>query len=267
MKFFFVLLFAINTFAALQETASNVSASTSGLGGAGRAAVNAGDVSSLNPASLVYLYGYHFYSRYQPGENAISISDNTMDSAIPAALYVNQKQDFKNFKLSFAEPFARRMSLGMSLSYYQVRKENQSWNLGSFDLGMTYLMKSNMALGVVVYDINKSPDGWPPEAKIEPKMGVGYHYVYKGFLRTRVDYLSGNNYKFSEGSWMFGLEDYLNRWTVVRVGYQENPLNISDLITLGAGFDLPKFKINYAYLTESKDNSQVRHSVDLTVPF
>lgn len=267
MKFLLVLIFSTTAFAALQETASKVSSTASALGGAGRAAVSAGDVSSMNPASLVFLLGYNFYSRYQPGESAFGISDNTMESAIPAALYVNQKQDFKNFKLSFAEPFSKRTSLGMNLSYYQVRKEEQSWNLASFDLGLTYLLRTNMALGLVVYDLNKSPENWPQEFRVDPKIGVGYHYVYRGFLRTRIDYLSGNNYKLSEGSWMLGIEDYLNRWTVFRIGYQENPLNISDLITFGAGFDLPKFKINYAYLTESKDNSQVRHSVDLTVPF
>jgi hypothetical protein len=124
-----------------------------------------------------------------------------------------------------------------------------------------------MALGLVAYDLNKSPENWPQDSRVEPKLGIGYHYVYRGFLRTRVDYLSGNNYKLNEGSWMLGIEDYLNRWTVVRIGYQENPLNISDLVTFGAGFDLPKFKINYAYLAETKDNSQVRHSVDFTVPF
>lgn len=268
MKFLLVFIFiATTSFAALEETTSKVSSTSSALGGSGRAAVSAGDVSSLNPASLVFLLGYNFYSRYQPGESTFGISDNTSESAIPAALYMNQKQDFKNFKLSFAEPFSKRLNLGMSLSYYQVHRGEQNWNLASVDLGLTYLLRTNMALGLVAYDLNKSPENWPQDSRVEPKLGIGYHYVYRGFLRTRVDYLSGNNYKLNEGSWMLGIEDYLNRWTVVRIGYQENPLNISDLVTLGAGFDLPKFKINYAYLAETKDNSQVRHSVDFTVPF
>lgn len=202
-----------------------------------------------------------------PGETAIGISDNTRDSVIPAALYIYQKQDYKNFKLSFAEPFSKRVTLGFNLSYYQNKIDYQNKNLASADLGLTYLLRTNMALGVVVYDLNQSPKDWPLENRIESKLGVGYHYVYRGFLRARADYLSGNKYNFQEGSWRFGLEDYLSRWTIIRIGYQENTTNISDLITIGFGFDLPKFKINYAYLTESQDGSQMRHSIDLTVPF
>jgi hypothetical protein len=267
MIYFLALLFSFNVYASLNQTSSNTSAIASALGGAGRAAVGAGDISSLNPASLVYLYGYNFYTRYQPGESAIGISDNTRETVVPAALYVYQNKDLKNFKLSFAEPFARRAALGVSLGYYQAKVGSQNINLANIDIGATYLIKANMALGVVLYDLNKTPENWPSEQRIDPKFGVGYHYAYKGFLRTRVDYLSAKNFQLTEGSWMFGLEDYMNRWTIVRLGYQENPSDISDLMTIGMGFDLPKFKINYAYLTETKDNSQVRHSVDFTVPF
>ena len=66
---------------------------------------------------------------------------------------------------------------------------------------------------------------------------------------------------------MFGFEEYLSRWTAVRLGYQKNSNDISDLVTFGIGFDLPKFKINYAYWTETKDSTQVRHSVDLMVAY
>ncbi|MBN8535516.1 MAG: hypothetical protein J0M15_00560 [Deltaproteobacteria bacterium] len=253
--------------ASLDSTASHLSASSSALGGAGRAAVGPGDVSTLNPASLVYLFGFNFYTRYAPGETAISISDNTMETVIPAAVYVYQKLDFKNFKLSFAEPFSKRISLGMSLGYSQARVGEAMFNLANLDLGMTYLVSQNKAIGVVLYDLNKSPDNWPLENRVEPKIGVGYHYVYKGFLRARVDYLSEGRFKLNEGSLMFGVENYLNRWTLLRLGYQKNSLNINDLMTIGMGFDLPKFKINYAYLSDSKDYTQVRHSVDLMVPF
>ncbi|MCB0369127.1 MAG: hypothetical protein KDD45_06645, partial [Bdellovibrionales bacterium] len=124
-----------------------------------------------------------------------------------------------------------------------------------------------MALGAVLYDLNKSSQDWPEDQSIAPRFGLGYHYIYKGFLRTRIDYLSAKNFQLDQGSWMFGFEEYLSRWTAVRLGYQKNSNDISDLVTFGIGFDLPKFKINYAYLTETKDSTQVRHSVDFMVPF
>lgn len=265
--FIIISLSSLRLLASIGTTAEKNSSVSSALGGAGVAAVSAGDISSLNPASLVFLFGYNFYSKYQPGEMAIGISDNTMDAAVPAAVYTYQKKDFKNFKLTFAEPLAKRVALGVSLSYYQIMQNQKSSNLASADVGLTYLLRSNKALALVLYDVNKSPDTWPEDFQVHSKIGLGYHYVYKGFLRTRIDYLSGKNFQFNSGSWMLGVENYLNRWTIVRLGYQENSNNINDLYTIGLGFDLPKFKLNYAYLTETIDNSQVRHSVDLTVPF
>lgn len=262
-----IFLFCLPIWASLQSTTKQTGSTSSGLGGAGRAAVAPGDVSTLNPAMLAHLRGYYLYSRYLPGETAYAISDNTMDTAIPASVYYYQNVGEKNFKLSFAEQVTKRLSVGGSGSYYQFKRGEAVLSRSNLDLGVSFVPKSNVGFGLVAYNLlGASPDEAIREST-SPLIGIGSHIIYKGFLRFRVDFVTGNNYKIQDGQFMFGAENYLNRWMSLRVGYQENMGEIKDLATAGWGFDLPKFKINYAYLTETGSDPTVRHSVDLSIPF
>lgn len=266
-KFFAIFLISLPLWASLENTTRQTSSISSGLGGAGRAAVAPGDVSTLNPANLAHLRGYYLYSRYLPGETAYGISDNSPETVIPAAVYFYHNKDEKNFKFSLAEKVSKRLSLGISGSYYQFHQEDTSASRSNMDFGVSYVVKENLGFALVGYNLLGASSDPLIREQTAALIGIGSHYIYKGFLRFRGDYVTGNNYKMNDGQLMFGIENYINRWVTWRLGYQENLSKIKDLATIGWGFDLPKFKLNYAYLTETGSKPIVRHSVDLSIPF
>ena len=266
-KFLTIVFFCLPVWASLESTTRQTGSISSGLGGAGRAAVAPGDVSTLNPAMLAHLQGYYLYSKYLPGETAYSISDNTIESALPASVYYYQNAQEKNFKLSFAEKFTRNVSLGFSGSFFQYKRGDEFISRSNLDLGLSFVPKGNLGFGLVVYNLLGPAGNEYIRESTAPLIGFGSHFIYKGFLRFRADFVTGNNYKISDGQFMVGLENYLNRWMTLRIGYQDNMGDIRDLATAGFGFDLPKFKINYAYLAETGSDANIRHSVDLSIPF
>lgn len=266
-KILVIFLFCVPGWASLESTTKQAGSVSSGLGGAGRAAVAPGDVSSMNPATLAHLRGYYLYSKYLPGETAYAISDNTMDSAIPASIYYYQNSQEKNFKLSFAEQLFRKVSIGFSGTYNQYKNGDEFLSRGNLDVGLSFVPRGNLGFGLVAYNLLGASGNEIIRDRTTPQIGMGSHFIYKGFLRFRADYVTGNNYKISDGQIMLGAENYLNRWMTFRLGYQENLGDIRDLATAGWGFDLPNFKVNYAYLTETGSEPTVRHSVDLSIPF
>ncbi|MBL7544732.1 MAG: hypothetical protein JNL11_13025 [Bdellovibrionaceae bacterium] len=266
-KFFVVFFISLSLWASLDNTTKTTGSVSSALGGAGRAAVAPGDVSTLNPANLAHLRGYYLYSRYLPGESAYAISDNTAETVVPASVYYYQNSQERNFKLSFAEKIRKRIAVGISGSFYQFRNTEQSANRMNMDFGVSYVPRDNLGFGFVAYNLIGAASNELIRERTAPQIGMGSHYMYRGFLRLRADYVTGNNYKISDGQIMVGAENYINRWMIFRMGYQENLNENRDLGTLGWGFDLPKFKLNYAYLTETGSEPEVRHSVDLSIPF
>jgi hypothetical protein len=135
------------------------------------------------------------------------------------------------------------------------------------DFGLSYVPRDNLGFAFVGYNLAGASSNELIRERTAPTVGIGTHYIYKGFLRFRGDYVTGNNYKFNEGQMMFGVENYLNRWMTWRLGFQDNLSEIRDLGTVGWGFDFPRFKLNYAYLTETGSEPEIRHSVDLSIPF
>lgn len=268
MRIIISLIFiGFSALASLESTTKQSGSISSGLGGAGRAAVAPGDVSTLNPANLAHLRGYYLYSRYLPGETAYAISDNTPETVIPASAYYYQNQFERTFKLSFAEKIRKKMSIGFSGSFYQYKKDEQSASRANVDFGLSFVPKDTLGFAMVAYNLAGASGNELIRDRTAPQLGFGSHYIYKGFLRFRADLVTGNNYKMSDGQFMLGLENYLNRWMTWRLGFQENFNETRDLATLGWGFDLPRFKLNYAYLTETGSEPEIRHSVDLSIPF
>jgi hypothetical protein len=66
---------------------------------------------------------------------------------------------------------------------------------------------------------------------------------------------------------MSGLETYLNKFMITRIGFQNDNKNSRELLTAGLGFKGPRFAINYGYQGNILISSDYRHSVDLEIPF
>lgn len=261
---FVSLITAVALPSVAQVYSGSVSAST---GGAGRAAVVAGDSGFLNPATLPYLRGYYFYSMMGSKEFAVGLSDNTPESIIPAAFSYYQRDSLKDFKLSFADYIGRKWTIGASAHYYQVNQDEKSLTHINADLALAYAVMPRLGFGLIFYNVTGETKNFPDAYKVYPQIGLGTNYIFRDFFRLRADVLSDNNNNFSHPISMFGLESYINKWMLARFGYRDENSTRKQFATAGIGFDLPRFKLNYGYEGEVNDSSISRHSVDLAVPF
>ncbi|WP_413612808.1 hypothetical protein [Bdellovibrio sp. HCB-110] len=261
----FLFVYLIVNAASAQVYNSSISAAT---GGTGRAAVESGDASFLNPSTLVHLKGHYFFSSFAEDEFAITLSDNSPDSFLPAALgYVNKKSDvaqgdleFSDINLSLAEFFMDKWALGVTGHYYEFKLPNSSYRQVNGDLGLIYTPKSHIGWALVVYNIMGENKDIPEAIRPKTTVAGGFNYIYKAMVRFRVD-------ATSESVYMAGLETYLNQFIITRFGYSNDTDDQRELITAGVGFKGPRFALNYAYQGNPQNSGDYRHSVDLEIPF
>lgn len=242
------------------------SSTSAATGLTGRAAVEAGDSVYLNPSSLAHLRGRHFYAAYSEKELAFTLSDNSPDATIPAALgYFQREFSPGNEKLSalslaLAEFGGRRFSFGLTGHFYSMKDSQHSHNQINADLGMMFTPTANMGLALVAYNLLGEESAVPSYLRPRRSVGVGFNYVYKNFARFRVDVSTLDQIGL-------GVETFLNKFIVTRLGYFNDWDSDRDILSLGVGFKGPKFTLNYAYQANIQNSSDSRHSVDLTIPF
>ena len=262
----FLLLYLSANITFAQSYNSSISAAT---GGTGRAAIEPGDVSFLNPATLVHLRGHSFFSSVATDEYAVSLSDNTQESAFPGALAFVRKQkdltvgktDEMDMSISVAEFAVDKFAMGLTGHYVEQRiKNGDSYHKVNGDIGFIYTPQPHIGVGLVVYNIVGEKSEIPKELRTKTTAAAGFNYIYRATWRGRIDV-------DSESVLMAGLETYLNRYFITRFGYSDDIVNERQLMTMGLGFKGPRFAINYAYEGNPQNSSDYRHSVDLAVPF
>lgn len=259
------MIYLIVNVASAQVYNSSISAAT---GGTGRAAVEAGDASFLNPGILVHLRGRYFFSSVAKDEFAITLSDNTKDSLLPAALgYVQKKSDtalgelkFSDVSLALAEFAVDKIAVGLTGHYYEFKLPEPSYRQVNADLGVIYTPQSHIGWALVVYNIFGENKDIPEAFRPKTSVGGGFNYIYKALIRFRVD-------ATSESVFMAGVETYINQFIITRVGYSNDTDDERELWTAGLGFKGPRFALNYAYQGNPQNSGDYRHSVDLVIPF
>lgn len=257
---------------------SSVSA---GAGETGIAAVEAGDSIYLNPATLPHLRGRHLLGSYAEHDLAVSLSDNTRESTLPGAIgYVQRKtttlmngtkRDVRShdFSVTLADFVKGSFSVGLTGHFFDSKVENNSssFRQTNADLGFAYILNPHMGFGAVFYNLMGAKSSIPEDFRLQPRAGLGFNYIYQSMLRYRLDVLSGPQYHMGEMSFMTGFESFLSEFVVWRAGYKNDNYLHRNLFTLGLGFNGPKFALNYAYESNTKESSDYRHSVDLQIPF
>jgi hypothetical protein len=263
---FLLFYFSVNvSYAQVYNT--SVSAAT---GGTGRAAVQAGDANYMNAATLVHLRGRHFYSSFGKDEMALSFSDNTNESTMPAGIaYISEKKDLvgtedkleeHDFSLSLAEFAYKGFSVGVTGHYLEQKLPEDNYRQGNADLGMAFTPNGSWGFGLVVYNVLGAQKSVPEELRKKTTAGAGVNYIYQRLARFRLDVTS-------EKELMGGMESYLSRWFILRFGYLNDSEKQRQVASAGFGFDGPRFGVNYAYQGNVKESGDYRHSVDLQVPF
>lgn len=261
----FLFVYLIVNVATAQVYNSSISAAA---GGTGRAAVEAGDAAFLNPGTLVHLRGLYLFSSFAKDEFAVSISDNSEESFMPAALsYVQRTSDLfsgeaktSDVSLSLAEFVVDKWALGVTGHYYEIKLPNSSYRQVNGDLGLIYTPQPHIGWGLIGYNLVGEEDKIPEAYRPKRSVGGGFNYIYRSMVRLRVD-------ATSESIFGAGLETYLNKFLITRLGYSSDTDDKRELITAGAGFKGPKFALNYAYQGNPQNSGDYRHSVDLEIPF
>jgi len=263
----YLTAYLISPSASAQVFNSSVSAAT---GGTGRGAVEGGDATFLNPATLVHFRGRHLFGSVGSSDFAASLSDNTTESTIPAAFsYLQEKHDvagdslrLHDFVLTFAEFIAEKVTLGVNAHYYDEKLVNsqKSYLEINGDVGLEYTPTDYLGLGVVAYNFTGERTNVPADIRQSSTFGGGVNYIYHKIMRLRLDLTS-------QSTAMAGVESFMNQWLILRGGYSNQWETGRELITFGLGFEGPKFAINYAYQGNPRISGDYRHSIDLQFPF
>lgn len=261
--FFLIHLIALS--ASAQVFNSSISSAT---GGTGRAAVEAGDAVFLNPSTLVHLRGSFLYSSFAKDEFAITLTDNSPASVLPASLgFIQKKSDVTQGELeeqdivfALSEFVVEKWSLGITGHYITQTIPGNSYRQINGDVGLMYTPKAHIGLGLVAYNVFGEKNEIPENFRKKTSVGAGFNYIYEAKIRFRADVTS-------ESIFMGGIESYLNDFLILRVGYSSDTDDKRDLGTLGLAFKGPKFAINYAYQGNPQNSGDYRHSVDLEIPF
>lgn len=273
------IVFALALMIGLQAAAhvSSVSAATAE---SGRAAVESLDTPFLNPAAIPYSTGYFFGtggSRFRSdglGDIdlfSVSLTDNMSDTVIPTSLgYVQTKYQVnrsdwerKDIRLSVGNFVYGRQALGLGLAYRSSRAANVNAQQYNLFLGGMLSIGRALSIGVVIENLVAPPRDVPANEILNYSTALAMSYNYKTFLRAKLDIVSDS----PKPTVAAGLENYWNRWLIVRIGYSKNFNLNQNIMAAGAGFSGPKFGIHYAFQNvQSPAGLDPRHSVDLAVP-
>lgn len=277
----FLSLFFFFSFSA-EAYVGAVSAAT---GETGRAAVEASESPFGNPAALAYLNGYFFSAGYGVNSQhtkggsqdlAVSLTDSMKDTVVPTSFsYVqdtlrpegaNEDSLGKTFKLSFGSFISQGFSFGFGVTHQEDQIPSQNFRQTNIQTGFLWAPNNNLGVALVSDNLLAAPDSVPEAYRLKQTTGLGVSYNHERFVRFKADLVSQANNAFGKPTLAAGLESYMNRWLIIRIGLQRNNEMAANLYTAGMGFTGPKFGLHYAYVNSPQNDSLNRHSVDLAVP-
>lgn len=254
-----------------------VGAVSNATGGSGRGAVDTTDGILLNPAFLVDFPSKYFTINYSQDDYAVTVVDNGKDSFFPAALLYRDTRsnsvDTRKFGVALATPRWKILTFGTTVSLVEYSNilnnslPETKYRQGVADLALTLALTKDIGFGLVANKIGSTHTEMPPALELQKSVGAGFSYTYANFIRLRFDVQSGPDNKTDDLIYMYGLENFINEWLVLRVGYQNNLVTGQNYLTGGLGFDGPQFGFHYAYVGNTANQPDQKHLFDLSIPF
>ncbi len=259
---------------------AHVSSISAGTAESGRAAVETLDTPFLNPAALPYQQGYFFgtgASRFRSDTLgdidlfSLSLTDNMPDTVVPTALgYVQTKYDLgkqpwerKDLRLGVGNFIYGRNALGLGFAYRSSRAANVNVQQYNVFTGAMFSLGKEFSLALVVENPINAPRDIPGNEVLNYSTALGLSYNYKTFLRLKFDVISDS----PKPTLAAGIENYWNRWLIVRFGYSKNSNLNQNITAAGVGFQGPRFSMHYAFENvQSEGGLDPRHSIDMAVP-
>jgi hypothetical protein len=289
MKLVSLILFFLMPLALSAPAKSQVFTPTiaGAMGGAGRAAVDGGESSFLNPASTAHLSEYFFGAHYQRGEHpfegdysrwALQLADGTSGNLIRGAASIyRQSIDLPNglgsrsdqdIQVGIAGMTFPHVALGLSGHYLTQSGQGRDSTQMNGTVGMIFSPSDDMGIGVVAYDIVPSSDATLLDRKLNPTYGAGLQYVFSDLLRLRFDLVRPDMQIYSDRrtNLMAGLESFFANTFVFRLGGQALEASNETNLTAGFGYHGPRLSIDYSFQKDIRSAGGARHLIDLWLP-
>lgn len=265
MKKFFLLSTLLASITYGHAPRSAVSAAT---GGGGVASVETGEASFMNPATLTHLKGRYFYSSFQKDLFALSLTENDNGSVVPGALSYFADKEVQMFALSLSDFVYRSISFGISATYWQAEfdRQNKRETTINANAGLIWTPMKNFGVAFAAENVLSPPDGFQDNGRLIPTSRVGLNYLYKEWFRWRLDFVTLTHNRWDNWIPQAGIESYVSKWFILRLGVSRPP-GLKESWSAGFGFDLPRFRLDYASQWHVDGGNEQRHSVDLGVPF
>lgn len=280
----FAIVLFTNGFSARAQYFSGPSVNA--LGGAG-AAARGGSINMLaNPATVALMTTVEANAQYRNGDLSdgrtesfygLSIADNTEDVVIAGGVtYLRGTKKFDSLEsqdqywnVSLGKVLGRRFALGGSVLFLDSQVEGgDSYKQYSGTLGGLLILSEEFTFGAVFDSFANPASEVPLPIRLTPTGRVGLRWTPKDFLSVRLD-VSRREHENPdrEGAVHFGMESFVNQFTIIRLGGRVDDFHKQNYFTAGWGFNGPRLKLNYSLEKPLKESNGAMHSVDMLISF
>lgn len=277
-KIFISILVLFTTLSSFSAQVPNTTgAVASATGGAGVAVVDLNNGALLNPSTVPLYRRKELSFSYSSERFAVSIVDNGVDAAFPAAVayeqFSNSAFKSKIYHLILAHAWSNKsvgnLSIGADFHYndFKLTGDENSYRQTRADAGLLWQPTKALSLGLTHKNIALNDTDLNDAIDKVTTTTAGIAYVYESFAQFRFDMESVEKQPSDRFIYKFGLETYMNDWVIARLGYRNDNISSMNFTTLGVGFAGPQFELHYAYQSEAKSNVDPLHIIDLSVPF
>lgn len=280
----FIVLIVFGSEAKAQFHTGAIAAAT---GGAGRAAVDPGEASYLNPAVLAHLRRYYGGANYDFGSHpeegqfrqfGVLLADNSPGNLIAGSFsYQRRNTDFEvggsvlqqALQASLGGFVYRHLALGVSAHrlYYQPDSGSE-YIQDNGNVGLMFTPLDYLGLAFTAYNVLPASESVPVGVRLVPTFAIGSNIIIKDILHLRLDFVRPD--KFNEGqrtNVMAGLESYFRDDFAFRLGGRWMETRDQMWVSTGIGFKGPKLSFDYTFEKDVRRADGSRHLFDLWLPF
>lgn len=283
----FVVFFSVTYFSGFSHAQYLTGPVASGLGGAGRGAVDEGEQIFLNPATIVHaspftsaLFYIDGYTEKNEHDNilGLSLADNTEGLFFSGGYaYAKRRRTYdarstieeQYHQVSLGKFALRHLSFGATVTFLDTDMiEGPSYRQWDFHIGSHYNPHPNFGIGLVFYNVASRHEKVPAELQNLDAVALGAHYIFMPMFRLRLD-ISQQMERNPDQKihYQMGVESHLSNFMVTRIGYDVDTLAKRNVYSLGVGFNGPRLKLDYFYRKDSDYSAGALHGVDLRLPF
>lgn len=245
---------------------------TRGTGGAGLAAIEASETPFANPAGMAYLEGSYFSGAFGAGtvgeqEIAVALTENMRDTLVPTAFSYVQSHDEnyfgkvtnRQFRIAVGKPIAKRMAWGLAFHHDENKVNEVRENNTNMSAGLLYAATGSLGFALMGEDLFSNDHA-------EQSLSLGVSYSVRSFVRFKLDTTGYLDDSMAKPDVAVGVENYLNKWAIFRVGAARDGRLGLNKYSAGLGLVLPRFGLHYAYQMAPDRKDLASHSVDMAFP-